>query len=68
MPNTVENFIDRKIRKMEMLLTTLNLFLDAELGNESEALDMKVENLFIDQPADPLFSEPLDDDNSEVHE
>lgn len=65
MPNTVENFIDRKIKKMESLLTTLNLFLDAELGNESEHLDLKVENLFIDQPIDPLFSEPLVDDNSE---
>jgi len=35
MPNTVEDFIDRKIRKMESLLGILNLYLDAELGTES---------------------------------
>jgi hypothetical protein len=32
MPNTVEDFIVRKIRRMEKLLATLNLYLDAELG------------------------------------
>jgi hypothetical protein len=32
MPNTVEDFVDRKIRKMEKLLATLNIYLDAELG------------------------------------
>jgi len=36
MPNTVEDYIDRKIRKMEKLLATLNLYLDAELGIQSE--------------------------------
>jgi hypothetical protein len=36
MPNTVEDYIDRKIRRMEKLLATLNLYLDAELGIQSE--------------------------------
>jgi hypothetical protein len=35
MPNTVEDYIDRKIRKMESMIETLNLYLDAELGSES---------------------------------
>lgn len=38
MPNTVEDFIDRKIIRMEKVLHTLNLYLDAELGFESELL------------------------------
>ena len=36
MPNTVEDFIERKIRRMEKLLNNLNLYLDAELGSASE--------------------------------
>lgn len=60
MPNTVENFIVRKILKLEKILTNLNLFLDAELGGRTpEALP---ETDFIDQPEDPFFSEdPVDD-------
>lgn len=38
MPNTVEDFIDRKIIRLEKVLGTLNLYLDAELGYESEIL------------------------------
>lgn len=38
MPNTVEDYIDRKIIRMEKILATLNLFLDAELGFETESL------------------------------
>jgi hypothetical protein len=34
MPNTVEDFINRKIRKMEKYIDTLNLYLNAELGFE----------------------------------
>ncbi len=64
MPNTVEDFIDRKIRKMEKLLGTLNLYLDAELGIESEAREFKAEPLFIDQPDDP-FSGPANDESQE---
>ena len=37
MPNTVEDFIDRKIIRLEKVLATLNLFLDAELGFETES-------------------------------
>lgn len=36
MPNTVEDYINRKIARMGKLLSTLNLFLDAELGIQSE--------------------------------
>lgn len=64
MPNTVEDFIDRKIRKMEKLLGTLNLYLDAELGIESEAREFKSEPLFIDQPDDP-FSGVVNDESQE---
>ena len=38
MPNTVEDYIDRKIIRMEKVLGTLNLYLDAELGFESESI------------------------------
>ena len=49
MPNTVEDFIDRKIRRMEKLLSTLNLYLDAELGIETQQQEEPVA-LFIDKP------------------
>lgn len=64
MPNTVEDYIDRKIRKMEKLLGTLNLFLDAELGIESEAREFKSEPMFIDQAVDP-FPDSASDDTQE---
>lgn len=54
MPNTVEDYIDRKIKKMEKLLATLNLFLDAELGIESEQQEVVETSLFIDQPNDSV--------------
>lgn len=38
MPNTVEDYIDRKIIRMGKVLSTLNLFLDAELGIASEVI------------------------------
>lgn len=62
MPNTVEDYIERKIIRMEKLLSTLNLFLDAELGIEND--NKAVANpVFIDQPED--FSEAFKDDNHE---
>ena len=67
MPNTVEDFIDRKIRKMEKLLATLNLYLDAELGiSNDEPVNMD-QPLFIDQPDvfEKNFSIELEDDNSQ---
>lgn len=63
MPNTVEDYIDRKIRRMEKLLSTLNLFLDAELGIENENAVQEDEVRFIDQ--DPGFSDPFNDDTSQ---
>ena len=67
MPNTVEDFVDRKIRRMEKLLATLNLYLDAELGiqgGEGQELDTD-KPLFIDQPAEESFSTAFEDDNSQ---
>ena len=63
MPNTVEDYIDRKIRRMEKLLSTLNLFLDAELGIESEQAQQESEVRFIDQ--EPDFSDSFNDDTSQ---
>ncbi len=62
MPNTVEDFIDRKIRRMEKLLATLNLYLDAELGVVSERHDHEVSGFegssdFVDVASDPLLDE-----------
>ncbi len=62
MPNTVEDFIDRKIRRMEKLLATLNLYLDAELGVVSERNDNE-ETVFMEtssasmEDSDPLLDE-----------
>lgn len=66
MPNTVEDYIDRKIIRMEKVLQTLNLFLDAELGIVG-ADNAPVETnrpMFIDQPEE-TFSGPWNDDNSQ---
>ena len=67
MPNTVEDFIDRKIRKMEKLLATLNLYLDAELGIQSDEPIKMDEPMFIDQPDAVENNFPIDfeDDNSQ---
>ena len=70
MPNTVEDYIDRKIARMEKLLATLNLYLDAELGIQSDESGAMDEPVFIDQP-DPFttsfesdFSATVEDDSS----
>ena len=65
MPNTVEDFIDRKIHRMEKLLATLNLYLDAELGIQSEEKPELEEPLFIDLPATEDFSANQEDDISQ---
>lgn len=68
MPNTVEDYINRKIAKMGKLLATLNLFLDAELGIDSgEATDMENQPVFIDQPED-LFTDNIHDESLESPE
>jgi hypothetical protein len=67
MPNTVEDFIERKIRRMEKLLATLNLYLDAELGiagDESDKFEADKPQ-FIDQPEGIDFSSDFNDDNSQ---
>lgn len=63
MPNTVEDYIDRKIRKMEKLLATLNLYLDAELGIQSDNIAV-TETSFIDQP-DEIFVDNIHDESQE---
>jgi hypothetical protein len=62
MPNTVEDFIDRKIRRMEKLLATLNLYLDSELGLVSERHDNKG-TAFLDPtlPSDEINDSLLDE-------
>lgn len=66
MPNTVEDFINRKIARMGKLLQTLNMYLDAELGIDSEDQPVMNTPVFIDQ-TDPFadFSNPEEDDNSQ---
>jgi len=65
MPNTVEDYINRKIAKMGKLLATLNLFLDAELGIESaDSADMESQPVFIDQPEE-LFTDNIHDESQE---
>lgn len=66
MPNTVEDYIDRKIRKMEKLLATLNLFLDAELGIETDTRPVQEEEpSFIDQTVD-IFTDNIHDETPET--
>jgi hypothetical protein len=62
MPNTVEDFINRKIARMSKLLATLNLFLDAELGISNEdAQIIEEQPAFIDQP-EVDFADAFKDD------
>lgn len=67
MPGTVEHYIDRKIKRMESLLSSLNLFLNAELGIEGE--EEPREPSFIDQPVEEqaldIFSDSFDGDTSQ---
>ncbi len=64
MPNTVEDYINRKIARMGRLLSTLNLFLDAELGIENDS-HSQIQPVFIDQPEED-FADAFKDDTSEV--
>jgi hypothetical protein len=65
MPNTVEDYINRKIAKMSKLLGTLNLFLDAELGIDSNDVnEMESQPVFIDQSED-IFTDNIHDESQE---
>ena len=44
LPNTVENFILRKIARMEKVLESLNLFFDAEMGGERPILVPEIDH------------------------
>lgn len=59
MPNTVEDYIDRKIIRMEKTLNTLNLFLDAELGFESELIKAAQEKEEVDVDLE-VHEEPVE--------
>jgi hypothetical protein len=59
MPNTVENYVDRKIRQLEKLLASLNLFLDAELGIHGHTEEVLSEA----EPED--FPDAFEDDTQE---
>lgn len=65
MPNTVEDYISRKIKKMERLLSTLNLFLDAELGIVGEDITVS-EPVFIDQPVEEILTDNIHDESQET--
>lgn len=65
MPNTVENFIDRKVKRMEILLVTLNLYLDAELGFEGEKVEIKSESFLDEALPEELYTDPFSGDNSQ---
>lgn len=61
MPNTVEDFVDQKIARMGRVLTTLNLYLDAELGIAGSEAAVEEKPMFIDLPEES-FSPPWEDD------
>lgn len=65
MPNTVEDFINRKVVRMEKLLATLNLYLDAELGIQSEQVTIVENPVFIDQPETDIFANTFEDDTNQ---
>ncbi len=65
MPNTVEDYIDRKIARMEKLLGTLNLFLDAELGVGSKAPATPEKSFFQGPAPEADFSDTFKDDFSQ---
>lgn len=60
MPNTVEDFIDRKIRRIQKVLETLNMYLDAELGYEVKNEDLIEEPQFLE----PDFSAEVENDTN----
>jgi len=67
MPNTVEDYINRKIARMSKILASLNLYLDAELGIHTDLPVIEVQTAYIDQPELADFSdEPNDDTPQEI--
>lgn len=66
MPNTVEDYISRKIIKMERLLGTLNLYLDAELGIVTESTGHEMtDSSFPEVTTEDSFSDNFKDDSSQ---
>ncbi len=71
MPNTVQDYIERRIIRLQKILTNLNMYIDAELGvvteQQSPLMAESVESEFIigamEEETD-IFSTPVDDDTS----
>lgn len=66
MPNTVEDYINRKIARMGKLLSTLNLFLDAELGIDSEKTYVESAPAFAKMDENPFIDE-IHDESQETN-
>ncbi len=62
LPNTVENFILRKIARMEKVLGSLNLFFDAEMGGERPILVPEIDHF---DSEEEVFSETQEDDTAQ---
>lgn len=62
LPNTVENFILRKIARMEKVLQSLNLFLDAEMGGDKPVLIPEIDHFEVEEE---VFSETPEDDTAQ---
>lgn len=67
MPNTVEDYISRKIIRMQKHLNTLNMYLDAELGIVSESTGHEVSPETFEKSStwEESFSDVFKDDNSQ---
>lgn len=65
MPNTVEDYINRKVSRMGKILASLNLYLDAELGIHTDLPLIETQPVFIDQPEEQDFSDDFKDDTSQ---
>ncbi len=66
MPNTVEDYLNRKIMKLEKSLQTLHLYLDAELGIQGVNTDeVKEEEIPFGESLED-FSDVYKDDISQI--
>jgi hypothetical protein len=66
MPNTVEDYLNRKIMKLEKSLQTLHLYLDAELGIHGVNTDeVKEEEIPFGESLED-FSDVFKDDISQI--
>lgn len=64
MPATVEGFVDRKIGRLRSLLSTLNLYIDAELGIDASQVPTSAGDFLAEEPVED-FSDAFEDDTSQ---